>query len=47
MLYTPLTNAGLRRLPPSRSRAKQLAAAKLKADAAAAADASAQLLATI
>lgn len=37
----------LRRLPPSRSRAKQLAAAKLKADTAAAADASAQLLATI
>jgi CRP/FNR family transcriptional regulator len=37
----------LRRLPPSRSRAKQLAAAKLKADTTAAATASAQLLATI
>ena len=37
----------LRRLPPSRSRAKQLAAAKLKADTAAATTASAQLLATI
>lgn len=37
----------LRRLPPSRSRAKQLAAAKLKADTAAASEASAQLLATI
>lgn len=36
----------LRRLPPSRSRAKQLAAAKLKADTTATA-ASAQLLATI
>eukprot|EP01133_Synstelium_polycarpum_P017220 gene17220-20520_t len=34
----------LRRLPPSRSRAKQLAAAKLKADTAAATTASAQLL---
>ena len=33
--------------PPSRSRAKQLAAAKLKADTAAATTASAQLLATI
>lgn len=37
----------LRRLPPSRSRAKQLAAAKLKADTAAASEASPQLLATI
>jgi len=37
----------LRRLPPSRSRAKQLASAKLKANTTAAATASAQLLATI
>ena len=39
--------SALRRLPPSRSRAKQLAAAKLKADTAAASETSAQLLATI